>query len=289
MARQAGMTLIELTVVLLVLVGLAGLMIPYVSGFVGKTHDATGSSNIAGVGNAITRFETEFGSYPENMDSLILGAGATGGLVIDYSMCDVMNMGTCTDMGAYGITPVDLTAVNASNDSALANAEVCGSLAKAGITSVVDMAASSVAGFNATFSNSAGVVGIANSMMNTCNMAGAGGTVAEIAAANVADGLGIDTTDKRYVIFGVGQSSELLGKTMQEAPVHFAKNADMNASQAYNRFGAIFEVDRDINTALASADAMRAKYVGTVMLMSKVVGLQEELGNYYQTTTDAAN
>ena len=31
--RQAGMTLIELTVVLLVLIGLAGLLLPYVSGF----------------------------------------------------------------------------------------------------------------------------------------------------------------------------------------------------------------------------------------------------------------
>jgi prepilin-type N-terminal cleavage/methylation domain-containing protein len=34
--RQAGMTLIELTVVLLILVGLAGLLVPYVGSFVQK-------------------------------------------------------------------------------------------------------------------------------------------------------------------------------------------------------------------------------------------------------------
>ena len=38
---QSGFTLIELTVVLLVLIGLAGALLPYVQGFVGRTHDAT--------------------------------------------------------------------------------------------------------------------------------------------------------------------------------------------------------------------------------------------------------
>ncbi len=45
MGREAGMTLIELTVVLLVLIGLAGLALPYISGFVGKTHNATSAAS----------------------------------------------------------------------------------------------------------------------------------------------------------------------------------------------------------------------------------------------------
>jgi len=286
MARQAGMTLIELTVVLLVLIGLAGLMIPYVTGFVGKTHDATGSSNIQQLGNALVRYESQFGSYPDNMDSLVVasGVGATVGSVIDYTMADVMGSDAAT---AYEITPLLITVLAADNGTAAADPEVCGSLAKAGINSVTDMNLSTVAGFNATFSNSAGTTNpmmYVNSMNTSC-----AGTVAEISAAKVATALSIDTTGKRYVAFGIGQGSQLVGRTLQEAPVHFAKNADMNASQAYNRFVAIFEVDNDTAVDLAPVDAMRAKYVGSVMLMNDVIGLQTELGNYYKSATDEAN
>ena len=41
-ARQAGMTLIELSVVLLILVGLAGLLVPYVGSF---TQTVNGQQN----------------------------------------------------------------------------------------------------------------------------------------------------------------------------------------------------------------------------------------------------
>ena len=68
-ARQAGMTLIELTVVLLVLIGLAGLMIPYVSGFVGKTHDSTGTNNLARLNGNFARFENEYMRQPDNLES----------------------------------------------------------------------------------------------------------------------------------------------------------------------------------------------------------------------------
>ena len=54
--RQAGMTLIELTVVLLVLIGLAGLLLPYVGGFMIKTHDSTGTYNSAALDNNIQRY-----------------------------------------------------------------------------------------------------------------------------------------------------------------------------------------------------------------------------------------
>ena len=79
--NQAGMTLIELTVVLLVLIGLAGLLIPYVSGFVGKTHDSTGTFNSAGLDNNIQRYITEKMRAPNNLESLVqtvAGAGAAG-------------------------------------------------------------------------------------------------------------------------------------------------------------------------------------------------------------------
>jgi len=268
-ARQAGMTLIELTVVLLVLVGLAGLMIPYVAGFVGKTHDATGSSNIQGLSTAIIRYETEKGRYPNNMDSLI---NASGDGIINYTMADMMGSDAATE---YGFSVLTITANNTVQSAAAA---VCGSLLKAGIESTASMQDSSVANFNATFNNASGERAMGMAMNNACM-----GTakVIEVTEAAVEAALSrtLDGTNKKYIAFGVGQESELVGKTLTEAPVHFAKNADMNASMAYNRFIAIFEVDANADHTTKSAT--RATYLGSVMAMSKLVGLQTELGNYY--------
>ncbi len=76
--RQAGMTLIELTVVLLILIGLAGLLIPYVGSFVQKTHDSTNSNNLAQFNNAFIRYTTENNKLPQHMDTLTNDAAAAG-------------------------------------------------------------------------------------------------------------------------------------------------------------------------------------------------------------------
>ena len=118
-ARQAGMTLIELTVVLLVLIGLAGLMIPYVAGFVSKTHDATGDSNLGRLNSTIQRFQTTSTKFPNDLQALADSAGAT------YSK--LMN----TSASVY--VPTTYT-VGAS-----ANAIQINSLRSAGITSIMDL------------------------------------------------------------------------------------------------------------------------------------------------------
>jgi len=283
-ARQAGMTLIELTVVLLVLIGLAGLMIPYVSGFVGKTHDATGSDNIAEVSAALQRFDVENQRYPDAMDSMVDTAGA----LIGYTIADVMGV-----MGggpaAYGMTVADISA--AGNV-----ASVCGSLHKAGINSVkvMDTAATVT---DATFNNAqtatAGIV-TTGTNFGTC-----AGDVVEIAGANVADAFDVDLLDadgvaRRFVAFGIGQESELVGKVMTSAPVHFAQNGTAGANAAYNRFIAVFEVenntDRDGNgTPDEMTDYMasrRAKFIGAGMAMMELEGMKGALARHYQTVND---
>ncbi|MEZ6106265.1 MAG: prepilin-type N-terminal cleavage/methylation domain-containing protein [Pirellulaceae bacterium] len=45
-AARRGLTLIELVVVLLILVGLAGVVIPAVTNMVGRTHTSSGAANI---------------------------------------------------------------------------------------------------------------------------------------------------------------------------------------------------------------------------------------------------
>ena len=75
-ARQAGMTLIELSVVLLILVGLAGLLIPYVGSFTQTTHDSTNSNNVTQLNNAFLRYTSEKNRLPPHVDLLTNGVAA---------------------------------------------------------------------------------------------------------------------------------------------------------------------------------------------------------------------
>jgi len=282
MARQAGMTLIELTVVLLVLVGLAGLMMPYVGSFVGKTHDATGAQNANRSGEALVRYNTTHNGFPANLDSLLVtaGTGASAAL-IDSTMPEVMAGGfdaatRLTNLGTtYGWSVLDL--------SDPANVSVCGSIGKAGLGTVTDMVLTPA---NPTFDNAAAVASVKTVTVNMQGKVTAcTGGVVEMSSAEVETAMGITAdANKTYVVYGIGQLNAAVGKTMQDAPVHFAKNADMNASKAYNRFVAIFAADK---TAAASDEAGHATYVGTAMAMGSIVGAQKELANYY--TEAAAN
>jgi len=214
-ARQAGMTLIELTVVLLVLVGLAGLLIPYVSGFVTKTHDSTGSSNIQALNNAMARYEVEhYDNFPDNMDSLI---NATTNTVYQKMMGEMM--------GTSYLTPLQLNGAKAK------------ALGDIGIKNLMLMD-DAVTANDATFNNT-----------TTSASVSAGSYVAEITGMPLGDldqrlGQPVNTGAYHYLAFGVGDDSNIVGATLSQVPVHFAADGDMGANNAYNHFVAIFQVLR---------------------------------------------
>jgi len=290
-ARQAGMTLIELTVVLLVLIGLAGLMIPYVAGFVGKTHDATGDSNIARLNSTIQRFQTTSMKFPDNLQTL---ADSSGTL---YSK--LMN----TNTSVYGTV-------------ALSGGSIRGaSLRGAGITSIMSLGNGSP---SATFNAAGFPVSIAMGASSTINVATVGlGAENKVGTddyasieAHLGDAFGahpskFNATCNDYVILGIGQENEMVGRAMSDAPVHFAQNGNMGPDHKYNRFVAVFEVDKANGTPAAlttnsqPVDALgnnitapnmdcgtrthKAKFIGTAMLMMPphLWGLAHSLGHTY--------
>jgi prepilin-type N-terminal cleavage/methylation domain-containing protein len=70
-SRAGGFTLVELIVVLMILVGLAAILIPAVTDMVARTNASTSASNISEVANSIQRYETQYLSYPNNLDGLM--------------------------------------------------------------------------------------------------------------------------------------------------------------------------------------------------------------------------
>jgi len=285
--NQVGMTLIELTVVLLVLIGLAGLLIPYVSGFVQKTHDSTGTNNLARLNGNFARFENEFMRDPDNMESLINGAAGTAAATDTTCQAATANTIYCKMMYTGYWTPLQL------------NTQMVESLSSADITNVLDNDPDTA---NATFESVTGSRQLATSgFVATVDKAldPATGLPFNTVADHLADALGgtanqYDNSDGTfdgvdncyaYVGFGVGDGNEMIGRTMNSAPIHFAQKGSMGAANKYNRFVAIYKVDKN-NTAPCSTDSDRAKFIGSVMSMSKTAyhlwGVGHSAGHAYE-------
>jgi len=229
-ARQAGMTLIELTVVLLVLVGLAGLLIPYVSGFVTKTHDSTGASNIQALNNAMQRYSVEhYDHFPNSMDSLL--QGATGSEVIFTKTMTEMMPGS---FGKYFVAY--------SLDTAQAK-----SLTDAGISTLKQM--DDTTG-DATFANTAATD---YSVVATTKVAKLDDTKFTSETLSSVMGKPLSMTNNHYFVFGLGDDSTIAGETVSDVPVHFARSGAMGANNAYNHFVTVFEVPK---AAYCNVDAI---------------------------------
>ena len=229
---QSGMTLIELSVVLLVMVGLAGVAVPYVAGMADKAHDSTTASTINSLNQAIAKFKSDHNALPERLETLTDASGVIGYLINKVNYTD--NLFSTTDTNADG------TAAN-----------VALSFQRAGMSAVfTNKADAAVDNGNHTF-------GAPNARQDLtaatpfAYVQGAGGSFWGGALSNLKDHLAYalggnrldyDESCYSYVAMGVGDNSELIGKGLQSAPVLFMPNGDLGPEKKYSRFIAIFKV-----------------------------------------------
>jgi len=82
---QKGMTLIELTVVLLILIALAGLALPYMGGTSSKALCNATDVSMANIKKVIMNgyYLDTLGKFPQNLDGLSV---ATGGVSVEYNL-----------------------------------------------------------------------------------------------------------------------------------------------------------------------------------------------------------
>jgi prepilin-type N-terminal cleavage/methylation domain-containing protein len=73
--NRNAFTLVELIVVLTILVGLAGVLIPAVTDMIARTNRSTSAINISEVAGAIQRYDAQYMTYPNNLDSLMFDDG----------------------------------------------------------------------------------------------------------------------------------------------------------------------------------------------------------------------
>jgi len=220
--RRAGLTLIELVVVLTILVALGGLIVPMLPNFLAKTHNAKCSTTIPELNKLwITKYTGDV-RYPDSYDSLIEGATLA------------------TELPGGG------TANGEAVLSTLVAAEV-DALAAIGITRVYDHAASD----NATLDS------VPNDPLGTAGRVLIdGGSVATLDAAGASlVSLGIDPVkypgDVKFVVFGIGNNCTAVGPKglMVDAPTHFGGEQVMNPVDFYQRYCVVFAVSGADGTA----------------------------------------
>jgi type II secretory pathway pseudopilin PulG len=291
---QAGMTLIELTVVLLILVALAGLLIPYVGSFVQKSHDSTNSNNLAQLNSAFIRFVAEENRLPHHLDTLTNNAATAGTGVCAGPVnagdpyCGLLDA-TVFSKVTYA-QPVDPMAPTGNAEIAYA------SLEKGKINMLVN---NNTAAPNKTFGSQMGMVyiggGSATAAPNFLTVAGvpmvgpgmsAGSIEGHMAVALGKAPMDYNSTCYDYVVLGLGDANGLVGKTIASSPVHFPEDATKGPVEYYNHYAAVLQVDKDNTTAGCSSVTEAAKFLGAVMNVpnypgSHLFGVNAALGYTY--------
>jgi type II secretory pathway pseudopilin PulG len=224
----------------MILVGLAAILIPAITDMVSRTSRSTASSNISEVSSAIQRYEAQYLAYPDNLDSLM----------------EVLNGGSIAVLGS--LNPALTT------NTVLANVDLdqytLKTLQNAGIRRV------------GRHADDAGTF-----VMTTTTVLAIGDRLQGLSTSAQVD-LGLETSGTaaggKYVLLGVGALSDMNGKTMVDAPVHFPRDSSTNPETVYSRFIAVFQIT-DGSTALD-----RAKFVGVIAPDGS--GLSFEMNKYFE-------
>lgn len=227
--NNKGLTLIELLVVLVILIALAGILIPQLPNMLVRTHAAAGSTNITEVNKRIQEFEQVYFKQPAGLDNLV-DAGT-----------DALH----TYVSAAGGELVALPLPAGTADPLIA-------------VGIDTLAALETTPGHATFQNYATPVGVVT-VADGVDVA----SVTPAAVRRLLRPTALD--DDIYVAFGVGQASEIIGRTANEAGYHFGEGPGENPEDRYARFAAVYKVAED-DGAGNSEPLERAEFVGVVSI-----------------------
>jgi len=285
-SRRRGLTLLELVVVLAILAGLAGILVPLLPNMLRRAHKATDCTQSSELAKALQMYQASYYSYPDNFDLLTDGSGNFPNYLPGITSTD--NTGGTTPFGGF-VTTGTLTS------------DEVGYLHNAGINNVEPLASSSYvaaqqalpAGTTSPFhptrfpyalplaSNSQPI-----STSTTFAVLQSPATIATLApdshlleAQFAADAAAGDSTAK-YIVFGVGPGSAMVGTVIQDAPMSVPQKKDFTPDNTYSHFGVIFKVD-----GLEIQRTERARFICSVALEDdELEATEKDAEGYYQVS-----
>jgi prepilin-type N-terminal cleavage/methylation domain-containing protein len=277
--RRRGLTLMELVVVMVILVALAGILLPLFPNLLTRAHTSSAATNMTELSKAVQTYYYQALQLPNNLDNLAPLVGQTNPA---NSLVSLIAVGAGT---AAATTGNDIyTAPLAASDLNM--------LVAAGLTNVlqttVPTSATALGSWTPTFNPySTTPIGAGFLPQNLVSATVPGVSTPLAAALPVVYVNGFAAARElalpvagTYLLFGVGDYSSLSSKVMQEAPVHFDDAAAGEPNVAYCRFALLLQTTADGTYADLSA----AKFVGTLDLGdAQLSSAQDHVQGYLNT------
>jgi Tfp pilus assembly protein PilE len=279
---RRGLTLMELVVVLVILIGLAGIVVPMLPSMLTRTHTATAATNMGEIAKRIGEYQGLYNvQYPDGWDTLLDGTGNVA-LYIQQSINPNSTTADTTGslMSANAAIPLLTIYKLTPNDSA--------ALSGAGINTLFTMA---------TYPNQPDPtfypypstpgtipVGIGGSTIANPTQVPAGTQVAALTPAAIAQ-LGLNP-NSNYVLFGLGSYNSMIGRNMVNAPVHFSDDPNQTPIYYYARFGVVFKIGNytgpgQTGTYTSLSQAVLGQVVD-ISCDSGLAGIDAHIQEFYQ-------
>lgn len=233
-ARRAGLTLIELVMVLIILASLAALIVPIVDNIRRQSDKTTASAAIKQVVENISLYRTQRADYPNQLDSLVDSAG--GALYSAVPASGKLALMPLSDDEAKSLTKAGINTIMDHNTDN-------GYRGLPGNSGIVPKAVATGAEV-AVVTNADILASVYPEQM--ADNDGTGGpdfydSTNKAIVLDVGDdgavGGGDDTT-ARVVALGIGPNNTAVGKTMVSPPAY----ASVDGRREYNRFIGMFAV-----------------------------------------------
>lgn len=239
---SSGLTLMELVVVLSVLAAVAAIIAPLLPNLLRRAHKATDATQTSELSKAVQTYQAAYYSYPSNFDLLTDGTNFPSYLPNDG--------GAALTFGGFA------QALPLTSDEAAA-------LNRVGISSVQKLATSTTgANFHPTMSPYAGTI-VTDALpvvLTTATFAVIASTNANLPTHFLQSARAADPT-ARYVVFGVGPRSSMVGTIIQDAPMSVPQKAGFTPANTYSRVGVIYKV-----SGVEVERTERARFIGAVAL-----------------------
>jgi type II secretory pathway pseudopilin PulG len=251
----------ELVVVLSILATLAAIVIPMLPNLLRRAHKATDAAQTSEISKAVQLYQGLYTSYPDEFDLLTDGTAfpsyvpADGGKVFGgFATPGKLDPKEVAALASVGISNVHTQATTLAAippQPTLDPYEAPYATTKKPIDTTLNFA-------------------ILDPNTNTDIPAN---FLATVRAANT-----VGTTQPRFVVFGVGARSTMVGKVIQDAPTSVPQNKDFTPATLYSRFGVIFMVSGEEVTRTE-----RARFIAAVALEDDELELTEkDIVGYYQ-------